>query len=704
METQESFPLEPSITAEQEVALATAALARHTKLCEALCTGLDKALESKKEVPMGGAQARVLLADGSLVLLELKEVNRTVWEQTAALKARSAAANQEVDVADLKLQNLQYEKNYFLREIRLARDLPPEKPIDLLSREAFEAAAPPELKGRREQDDPHAYHLARLELELQQRSDLCERRDVLQQEKAALEASLAGRRAFLEGMQGELASITRIARPLQDLLRQRLTTRWIESRQLELLPPPLRRLFERAVAHRETARPDLVVTVVGDLELAAQIRTGDLELKAAFAPSAVAGVTGADAPQGPTGAVVGVGEGGANGGGAHGGAHGGAPNGMRRASTHAASPQLKRQRTVDAGGDEGGGGGGGGGGGRGASDGARHGAGASEGAEGAGADADAEADADAFDTDETTQLHPLRVRLHLPLPPPVTAPTTAPNTAPTTPRATTPRATSSAAVARVLQLEVCCVPSYGLLAVTVLRDPSAASSVSAQGFAQDGADAGETAESAQMSAAVLGANTLAFANLWGLADTGEVLPSFEPPTGGAAPPLTPSAAKDLLLMLRPAVPYEWIQELGRPAAAIPNGRPNGPSGGSSSGGAVSAHDASPDIFSSLAGALESRVFAADALALQLANLANLDPSLPPSLVVPLPSPPLPPLSRLVEWRSLEPEEVPLVGFPSLPAWRLHRSRLFYAQVRAHPPSLPLPPLSSPLQAALLILV
>lgn len=245
METEESVPLEPSITAEQEVALATAALARHTKLCEALCTGLDKALESKKEVPMGGAQARVLLADGSLVLLELKEVNRTVWEQTAALKARSAAANQEVDVADLKLQNLQYEKNYFLREIRLARDLPPEKPIDLLSREAFEAAAPPEIKGRREQDDPHAYHLARLELELQQRSALCERRDVLQQEKAALEASLAGRRAFLEGMQGELASITRIARPLQDLLRQRLTTRWIELRQLKLLPPPLRRLFER---------------------------------------------------------------------------------------------------------------------------------------------------------------------------------------------------------------------------------------------------------------------------------------------------------------------------------------------------------------------------------------------------------------------------------------------------------------------------
>ena len=38
----------------------------------------------------------------------------------------------EVDAADLKLQNLQYEKGYFLREIRQARDYPPDRPIDML--------------------------------------------------------------------------------------------------------------------------------------------------------------------------------------------------------------------------------------------------------------------------------------------------------------------------------------------------------------------------------------------------------------------------------------------------------------------------------------------------------------------------------------------------------------------------------------------
>ena len=95
----------------------TASLARLQNLCGTIRTGLDKSIELKKAST--GAHARTVLSDGSLSLLELREVNRTVQEEVALLKGRSAAANQEVDAADLKLQNLQYEKNYFLREVRL---------------------------------------------------------------------------------------------------------------------------------------------------------------------------------------------------------------------------------------------------------------------------------------------------------------------------------------------------------------------------------------------------------------------------------------------------------------------------------------------------------------------------------------------------------------------------------------------------------
>ena len=148
-----------------------ASLARLSTLCNSLRTNLNKSVELKASST--GAHARTVLTDGSLALLELREVNRTVWDQIATLKGRSAASNQEVDAADLKLQNLQYEKNYFLREIRQSRDYPPDKPVDLLPESEFlaaaKAAAPRIEAPSTPSEDPHGYHLARLQLELQQR-------------------------------------------------------------------------------------------------------------------------------------------------------------------------------------------------------------------------------------------------------------------------------------------------------------------------------------------------------------------------------------------------------------------------------------------------------------------------------------------------------------------------------------------------------
>ena len=248
-------------------AVAAASLSRLHSLCDALRAGLKASLEHKRAT--SGAQARIALSDSSLAVLELREVNRTIQDSVATLKGRAATANQEVDKKDLKLQALQYEKNYFLREIRHARDYPPDRPIDMLSKEAFVKAAPAGVAA--EADDPHAFHLARLQLELDQRKSLCEQRDKLLASRKALEESIASRRAFLEGMGSQLASITRISRPLQDLLQQRLTTRWQESKQIKLLPPPLRVLFERALAHRDTTLKALSVSVEGDLELAANL-------------------------------------------------------------------------------------------------------------------------------------------------------------------------------------------------------------------------------------------------------------------------------------------------------------------------------------------------------------------------------------------------------------------------------------------------
>lgn len=169
-----------------------------------LCTKLRSDLNEAAKLKQAGgsaAPARIKLSEGGFALLELKSVNRRVWELVSVLKSRSQAANAAIDDADLKLQNLQYQKNHFQREIRQCRSFTSdERHIDLLPIHEFIAAAPPSLAGVTQEGDPHQFHLNRLELEQMQRQQLCERRDALLARKQALIEDNAAKRAALDGM------------------------------------------------------------------------------------------------------------------------------------------------------------------------------------------------------------------------------------------------------------------------------------------------------------------------------------------------------------------------------------------------------------------------------------------------------------------------------------------------------------------------
>ena len=141
--------------------------ARLTALCGAVRDYLAKGAASKGSAP--DPMAHVALQEGALLLLELKEVNRSVWEAVGRHKEEAKEANQSLDSADLLLQNLQYEKNHFLREIRHCRDFHGELAVDLVDKAAFARTAPAELRAADEANDPHQYHVNRLEHELRQR-------------------------------------------------------------------------------------------------------------------------------------------------------------------------------------------------------------------------------------------------------------------------------------------------------------------------------------------------------------------------------------------------------------------------------------------------------------------------------------------------------------------------------------------------------
>jgi hypothetical protein len=92
-----------------------------------------------------------------------------------------------------------------------------------------------------------------------------------------------------------------------------------------------------------------------------------------------------------------------------------------------------------------------------------------------------------------------------------------------------------------------------------------------------------------------------------------------------------------------------------------------------------------DYFGEVAGAITSRVAAADLLSSQLARLAGLDCSLPETLVAPLPVPPAPPVARLAAWRRVagEDELTPAAraSLPCFPSWLGHGLQLYAGEVR-----------------------
>jgi len=249
-----------------------AELARLQDLCGTLRARLGEAVLAKTAGGRGGGAAAVL-ADGALAFIDLKEVNRSVWELVSGFKERTQSANAGVDTAELKLQNLQYEKNHFLREITHLRDFVTDAgpKIELIDEAAFAQQAPPELLRVTKAANAHQFHLNRLELELQQRKALCETRDSRLAERAAVAGRNAEKQVFLDGLQAQLNSLITLSLPLQKLLNQRHTQRWNERRRLHLLPPSLQALYVRAVAYRDTAAPNLELTIVGDIVAAEEL-------------------------------------------------------------------------------------------------------------------------------------------------------------------------------------------------------------------------------------------------------------------------------------------------------------------------------------------------------------------------------------------------------------------------------------------------
>lgn len=213
------------------------------------CAKLRDTLTGLLAAATDGAEANSLqdaCQAGKLLLMEMKEANRTQCERMEALREDTAESKGELEALNLKLQNLLYEKSYYQKEIATCEDFKskyPDEDVALLPLEkyAHETDAMDAV-------DDHETMLKRLTHEAQRRKELHAKLEAMRAEQAAAEAEGERQSAFLKTLGEQLKGVSSAADSVKASLRVPRGAMAFLSPHADLLPLPMYVLYSQLAA------------------------------------------------------------------------------------------------------------------------------------------------------------------------------------------------------------------------------------------------------------------------------------------------------------------------------------------------------------------------------------------------------------------------------------------------------------------------
>lgn len=214
----------------------------------------------------GRAELRELITQASVLLVNLRQVNRVILEDEDDIKSETEKVNMAVDHTALHLHNLIYEKNHYLKAIEACKYFKSKyQDIELVPEEELFKNIPEVLKSDLMlKEDPRNRMLLRLNFELFQRKELCKQREELEQRKKQLQESIAIRKKFISSLPSHLKALKKASLPVQQQLGI-LNTKHMKHHQLaELLPPPLYIVYSQFLAQKEAFQEPIDLEIVGD--------------------------------------------------------------------------------------------------------------------------------------------------------------------------------------------------------------------------------------------------------------------------------------------------------------------------------------------------------------------------------------------------------------------------------------------------------
>jgi len=224
---------------------------------------------SKKKSKTVAPEDETLLEQGMIEFLELKSANISAHKETERKKVETQGKKQQVDVTNLELSNLNYEKNHFVKQIRNCRDLElTYEKIDLVPEEEFKKTAPENLRVLYK-PDKHQMMLNRLTFELEERKRLSAELDDLKTKKKAIIDANEAKTNFMSSLLSKLKGLEEATVPIQKHLGVNTTRTAAEYTNANHLPSPLYALYLQAVAFRDALKETTVsVHIDGDVDAA----------------------------------------------------------------------------------------------------------------------------------------------------------------------------------------------------------------------------------------------------------------------------------------------------------------------------------------------------------------------------------------------------------------------------------------------------
>uniref|UniRef100_A0A7S0D5A8 Uncharacterized protein n=2 Tax=Amorphochlora amoebiformis TaxID=1561963 RepID=A0A7S0D5A8_9EUKA len=153
--------------------------------------------------------------------------------------------NLSLNQINLELQSLAYEKAHLKSQIQACRSFKLDLPKKLISIREFRKIAPDDIKTLESKN--HAFQLARLRTELEERKKSLNTQKSLGEEVSSLEEKNKSSRKFLDNLKTQILAIHKESSRIRDLLPEELAGLSIEG-DPSTLPAKLKVLFESSVS------------------------------------------------------------------------------------------------------------------------------------------------------------------------------------------------------------------------------------------------------------------------------------------------------------------------------------------------------------------------------------------------------------------------------------------------------------------------